>query len=111
MDCHLCVYPGRGGCLDRSEGSLDALVESARTVAMRNSIDLGTIIRIKGRQDQVYLSANLQWTIRTRKRRFGLRPPIQNCYDMNIRADNLEDNIDDERRTDRGITIQSISIS
>src|SRR5271170_4463480 len=48
VDCQLCVYPGRGGCLDRSEGSLDALVESARAVAARNSIDLGTIIRIKG---------------------------------------------------------------
>jgi hypothetical protein len=48
VDCHLCVYPGRGGCLDQSEGSLNALVESARAVAMRNSLDLGTIIRIKG---------------------------------------------------------------
>lgn len=48
VDCHLCVYPGRGGCLDQSEGSLNALVESARCVALRNSKGLGTIIRIKG---------------------------------------------------------------
>lgn len=48
VDCHLCVYPGRGGCLDRSDGSLNALVESARCVALRNSRGLGTIIRIKG---------------------------------------------------------------
>src|SRR5271170_2473798 len=48
VDCHLCVYPGRGGCLDQSEGSLTALVESARAVALRNSNGLGTIIRIKG---------------------------------------------------------------
>ena len=46
MDCHLCVYTGRGGCLDQSEGSITGLVESARTVALRNSG--GTIIRIKG---------------------------------------------------------------
>ena len=46
VDCHLCVYPGRGGCLDQSDGSLNALVESARSVALRNSN--GTIIRIKG---------------------------------------------------------------
>jgi hypothetical protein len=48
VDCHLCVYPGRGGCLDQSDGSLKALVESARAVALRNSRALGTIIRIKG---------------------------------------------------------------
>jgi hypothetical protein len=48
VDCHLCLYPGRGGCLDWSEGSLNALVESARAVAFRNSKGLGTIIRIKG---------------------------------------------------------------
>jgi len=48
VDCHLCVYPGRGGCLDQSEGTLDALVESARAVALRNSHGAGTIIRIKG---------------------------------------------------------------
>jgi len=48
VDCHLCVYPGRGGCLDQSDGSLSALVESARAVALRNSNGLGTIIRIKG---------------------------------------------------------------
>jgi hypothetical protein len=48
VDCHLCVYPGRGGCLDQSDGSLNALVESARGVAMRNLKRHGTIIRIKG---------------------------------------------------------------
>jgi hypothetical protein len=48
VDCYLCLYPGRGGCLDWSEGSLNALVESARGVAFRNSKGLGTIIRIKG---------------------------------------------------------------
>jgi hypothetical protein len=48
VDCHLCVYPGRGGCLDQSDGSLNSLVESARAVALRNSGGLGTIIRIKG---------------------------------------------------------------
>ena len=48
MDCHLCVYPGRGGCLDQSDGSLDALIESARAVALRNLKVHGTIIRIKG---------------------------------------------------------------
>jgi hypothetical protein len=48
VDCHLCVYPGRGGCLDQSDGGVDALVESARVVAQRNSNGLGTIIRIKG---------------------------------------------------------------
>ena len=48
IDCHLCVYPGRGGCLDQSEGSLNGLVESARAVALRNLGGLGTIIRIKG---------------------------------------------------------------
>jgi hypothetical protein len=51
VDCHLCVYPGRGGCLDQSDGSLNALVESARVVALRNSRGLGTIIRIKGMVD------------------------------------------------------------
>jgi len=51
VDCHLCVYPGRGGCLDQSDGSLNALVESARVVALRNSGGLGTIIRIKGMTD------------------------------------------------------------
>src|SRR5271155_2356015 len=48
VDCHLCVYPGRGGCLDQSDGSLNALVESARAVALRNLKVHGTIIRIKG---------------------------------------------------------------
>lgn len=55
MDCHLCVYPGRGGCLDQGEGSLSGLVESARTVALRNSNGLGTIIRIKGMSPSFHL--------------------------------------------------------
>jgi hypothetical protein len=56
-DCYLCVYPGRGGCLDQSGGSLNSLVQSARAVALRNS--LGTIIRIKGTRSispQIYFS-------------------------------------------------------
>ena len=39
--------------MDQSDGSLSALVESARAVALRNSNGLGTIIRIKGMSPHV----------------------------------------------------------
>jgi len=56
--------------LDQSGGSLTALVESARAVALRNSTGLGTIIRIKGAFSKERFS-NIKLITRRAERRYG----------------------------------------